>query len=332
MQTSLPQKAFVLLAQGKGNEPKLEQVPLTTPGKNQVLVRIEYTPINPSDVTNLKGLYAMPVKPPHPVGFEGSGVVVALGEDLKVQHQVGDKVHVTTVGTFAQYALADSENCRKIQEGLSLEEAASHFVNPCTVASFGHIATTGGHKAIIHTAGASALGRMVIRYFKHKGIKTINIVRRDDIIEELKKDGADYVLNLQSSDFEAKLKEIAQKEEATVAFDALGGDMAGKLLTNMPENSTVYVYGGLGGSAVNGVNVGHLIFQGKTVTGFWLRPYLGKVAKLGQLPPLIQDVYSLLPTVLRSNIQKVFKLEEYKEALAYYEKNSSFGKVLLKPN
>lgn len=329
---SLPEKFKVILVQGPGKEPTLEEVPLPKPGKNQVLVKVEFTPINPSDTMTIEGVYPVSAKPPHPVGFEGSGTIAALGEDLKVPHQVGDKVYMSGFGTFGQYLVTASESCSKIQEGISLEEASCHLVNPGTVICFARLVKKEGHKAAIHTAGSSALGRMMIRYFKHKGIKLINIVRRDEYIEELKKEGADYVLNSQAPDFEEKLKEISHKEEATIAFEAICGDLTGKVLRNQPDNSTIYVYGALAGGDCSGISAPDFIFKGKTITGFWMAKLMGELMKTGEIVEIVKEAHSLLPTILRSEIQKVFKIEQFKEALSFYKQHSSKGKVLFKPN
>jgi len=105
----------------------------------------------------------------------------------------------------------------------------------------GVLADRGGHKAAIHTAGSSALGRMLIRYFKAKNITLINIVRKQEFVEELEKEGADYVLNSQAADFEERSKEIVQKENATLALDAIGGDFTNNILKAQPAGSETLV-------------------------------------------------------------------------------------------
>jgi len=245
---------------------------------------------------------------------------------------VGDRVHVNGPGLFAEYFVGPSENCSPIlQADLSFEDAASHFVNPATVYYMGVLAEKGGHKAAIHNAGASALGRMLIRYFKHKGIKLINIVRKDEYIEVLKnEEGADYVLNSQSPDFEKQLKEVVEKENATISFDALAGDSTAKLLKAHPKGSTCYVYGLLSGDVVNGISVMDLISQ-KTVTGLYIVDYIVELGPQG-VGKFFDEIHSLLPTVFKTKIQKVFKLEQFKEAIEFYHINSSKGKILLTPN
>src|SRR5690349_11515667 len=122
---SLPQTYKAFISYGLGKEPQIEELPLPQPGKNQILVKVAFAPVNPADVKTSTGIYPVNIKPPHGVGLEGSGTVVAVGEDLSVPHQVGDKVHIASVGTYSQYMLVQAEECRKIKGDLSLEEAAS---------------------------------------------------------------------------------------------------------------------------------------------------------------------------------------------------------------
>jgi len=327
---SLPETYNALIS---GEQPKVESRPLPQPGNNQILVKIAFAPLNPSDIVTMHGtLYAKTIhQGAGLVGVEGSGTVVALGENLKVPFTLGQKVHVIGPGTMAQYLVVDTFNAWPVQEDLSLEKAASHIINPGTIVLMANLAFDGGHRAAINTAGSSALGRMFIRYFKEKGIKTINIVRRDDFTEELKGLGADYVLNSTAPDFEAQLKELAEKEQATIAFDAIAGDFTQKVVAAQPAGSICYVYGGLSGGAVTNLSIMEL-FKGKQISGFSLRRYFEELAKVGKIAGLFQESHARLSTTFKTNVHKVFKLEEIAEALVYYKENSSKGKILLQPN
>ena len=326
--TSLPETYQALVTTSPGQPPKVDTLPLPKPGENQILVKVAFAPINPSDIASMYGGYVQKL---NIIGLEGSGTVVALGQNLKVPFTVGQKVHLRGPGTMGQYILVDCFSAWPVQGDLSLENAAAHIVNPGTAVYMATLAQQGGHKAAIHTAGSSALGRMLIRYFKEKGIKLINIVRRDDFTQELKDEGADYVLNSTAPDFEAQLKEIAEKEQATIAFDAIAGDFTNKVITAQPAGSICYVYGGLGGRAVNSISIMEL-FKGKKITGLYLTNYVTEQAKTGKIQEFFKEVHSRLGTTFKTSVQKVFKLEEIHEALAYYKENSSKGKILLQPN
>jgi len=327
--TPLPETYKALVKVKPGETPKTETFPLPKPGDNQILVKVAFAPIHPADIYSMTGQHGNKDTPF--VGMEGSGTVVALGENLKIPFTIGQKVHLTGPGTYGQYILVETNNAYPVQGGLSFEQAAPHFSNQGTVMQMATLAQKGGHKAAIHTAGSSALGRMLIRYFKEKGIKTINIVRRGEYIQELKEEGADYVLNSTAPDFEAQFKEIAEKEQATISFDAIGGDFTNIVVTAQPAGSICYIYGFLGGRTLNSLSIMEL-FKGKTVTAFNMGPYLKELIKAGKIREFFNKGHKRLETTFKSNIQKVFKLDEIAEALAYYEKNSSKGKILLQPN
>ena len=330
---SLPTTYKILYGSSNpGGQPRIEEIPLKQPSTNEVLIKMEFAPINPSDLGVMNGTRKYTDQVPHPVGLEGSGTVVAVGQNLKVQHKVGDRVHVGGYGTMGQYLLTESENVSRIlQSDLSFEEAASHYINPATVYYMGVLVQEGGHKAAIHTVGASSLGKMLIRYFKKKGVKLINIVRKEEQIEELKKEGADYVLNSQAADFDDKLKELAEKEKATISFDAICGEFTTRLIKIQPPSSTCYVYGGLSGAEVVGLSIFDLL-QDKSVSGLIVFDYLEELKRKGELSKVYDEIHKDLPTVFKTNVTKVYSLDQIDEAVAFYQANANQGKVLIKPN
>jgi len=331
--TSIPQTYKALVASEQDHQPpSVQDLPVPTPGKNQVLVKMAYCPLNPSDLLSLDGFYRIQSQPPYFVGLEGSGTVAAVGEDLKKPHKVGDRVHVHHVGGLREFVLIDSEEVTPVAEDLSLKEAACHIVNPATVAYMVSLAVRGGHKAAINTAASSALGRMFIRYCKEKGVKTINTVRQDRYIEELKALGADYVLNSEAADFEAQLKEIANKEGATISFDAINGDIPEKLLRNQPAGSTCYIYGFLnGGTIMDLMNVKE-IGDGKTIRGLGYSTYIDEFKQRGEVDKFYEEIHSRLKTIFKTEFEKEYTFDNILEALKDYKANGSRGKIMIKIN
>ncbi len=329
---SLP-KTYKALAAKEDNLPRrLIELPLQKPGHNQILLKMAFVPINQTDLLCSSGAYRFTDKPPYPVGREGSAVIVEIGEGVKEPFKVGDEVHVHSQGTHAQYLLVTPEAISPVKDDLPLEEAASHLINPGTVAYMVALTLRGSHKAVVSTAASSALGKMLIRALKEKGIKSINTVRNDKYIEELKKEGADYVLNTESADFEARLKELAEKENATIAFDAINGDFTDeKLLKNLPSNSTVHVYGMLNGKKFILTDTKEFE-DGKSIRGLHYARYLEEFQKKGELDKYYEEIHAPLKTIYKSEIHKIYPIDDILEAMEYYEKNSSKGKVLIKAN
>lgn len=155
-------------------------------------------------------------------------------------------------------------------DGTEYDSVSSNFVNPLTACGFVDIAKKNGHKAIVHAAACSSLGKMLVRLTKSMGIPLINIVRREEQVKQLEELGAENIINSSLDTYGADLKAIAAKLEATVFFDPLGGSKAtDTAISALPNGSTTYVYGGLGGAPI--ILMGPtLIFQQKTVSFFWL--------------------------------------------------------------
>ena len=298
---------------------------------DQVLVKMAAAPINPSDVGKSKGRYGVTSPPPYGVGIEGAGIIAKVGKNHEGRLKVGDRVTVLSdgnLGTWAEYTVTPGYKVYPIHPDNSFEEAASHFVNPATVFMMLKEVQKEGHKAVVQSAAASSLGKMLIRVFKENGIKTINLVRRDDVKEELLSLGADYVLNTTDADFETKLEEIAKKEQATKFYDAVCGEFTVKVLRKLPFGSVVNVYGGLSGDINVPITLMDL-FGGKTISGFMLQAHYGKLS-LEEKMKLAGHIQSSLKTTLKSNVAKSFSIDEIEKAIEHSLKNGSTGKTILK--
>lgn len=172
-------KALILEQFGK--PVVVKEVDIPKPAEGEVLIRVEAAPINPSDASFLAGQYSSPRPVPCVPGFEGSGLVVKSGGGAYADSLVNQRVAFYISGdhgSYAQYAITNARTVFKITDDLSYNETASSFVNPVTAVAMLQVTQEAGVKAIVHTAAASALGRMIVRYFKSNNVKVINIVRR----------------------------------------------------------------------------------------------------------------------------------------------------------
>jgi NADPH:quinone reductase-like Zn-dependent oxidoreductase len=243
-------------------ELSLVEVPVAVPVENDVVVRVEATPINPSDLGLLLGpadpaamtaggtaqspVVTAPLSPAAlraltarvgeslPVGNEGAGVVVAAGAAPAAQALMGKTVGILGGAMYAQYRTLRASDCLVLSEGVTPEQGASCFVNPLT--SLGMIGTmrAEGHKALVHTAAASNLGQMLSKACQADGVPLVNIVRSAAQAETLKAIGAEYVCDSSTTNFMADLIDAVAATGATLAFDAIGGGrLAGQILTAM---------------------------------------------------------------------------------------------------
>ena len=306
------------------------------PGPGQVLVQMEASPCNPSDLVFMQGLYGVKKPLPAVPGWEGAGTVVASGGGILANWLKGKRIacggQSDSDGTWAEYYVADTKSCVPLRKGVSFEQGASLIINPLTAWALVDKAKKGGHRGIVQTAAASQLGRMVLRLAIDARIPLINIVRRKDQEDILKSLGAESVLNSESENFDNQLREECQRLHATIGFDAVSGEMTGKVLNAMPERSTIIVYGVLSYTPCSGIDGGELIFGQKRIQGLWLTDWARKAGFLrifkasGQIQKRIAD--GSFATKFRQQL----KLEDIPKGLMEYIKQMTAGKILILPN
>ncbi|MEA1904152.1 MAG: zinc-binding dehydrogenase, partial [Actinomycetota bacterium] len=210
------------------------------------------------------------------------------------------------------------------------QAGAMSVVNPMTALAFLELSRSSGAKAVVNTAAAGSLGRMIDRALNAEGITVINVVRRPEQVEALTGQGAEIVLDTSSQEFDTELGEACEQHGASLAFDAVGGTLTRRLLTGLIPGSTVMVYGGLA-QQPSQAEIGDLIFSGKTVTGFWLSRWIPDKSVV-QNVRLWRKVQNLIGDSLRSEIRATFGLERATDAVTSYQSAMTEGKVLLTPS
>jgi NADPH2:quinone reductase len=254
-------------------ELSLIEVTVPRPGPNEVVVRIEATPINPSDIGLLFGAADMATARLsgtvlHPVvtasipeqfrpamagrldqsmavGNEGAGVVVEAGSSEAAQLLLGKTAALLGGAMYTQYRCIPVAQCLELPPGSTPAQGASCFVNPLTALGMVETMRLEGHKALVHTAAASNLGQMLNRICLQDGIALVNIVRKDEQEALLRSQGAVHVCNAASPTFLSDLTQALAATGATIAFDATGGGkLAGQILGCMEaalnQNATTY--------------------------------------------------------------------------------------------
>ncbi|MBX3565121.1 MAG: zinc-binding dehydrogenase [Sphingomonas sp.] len=294
----------------------LEPVEISPPGPDEVIVRVEAAPINPSDLGLLLGpadmstlraggtadrptLTAsipearMPAMRPRldqslAVGNEGAGTVIQAGTN--VQHLIGRKVGMIGGAMYAQYRKIHAQSCIPLPEGASAADGASMFVNPLTSLAMVETLRSEGHKALVHTAAASNLGQMLNRICIADGVPLVNIVRSDAQAQILREIGAKYIIDSSTPDFREKLTDAIAETGATLAFDAIGGGRLVNTILHAMEaaiNRTATEYSRYGSATWKQVYVYGMLDTGIMeldrgyglawgVSGFLLTPFLMK--------------------------------------------------------
>ena len=267
--TQLPADGLVLHSTIRANddgsgsvELSLVRTPVPDPGPEEVVVRVEAAPINPSDLGVLFGpadvstvrasdgaegpaviadipeglvrLVAGRLDQALPTGNEGAGVVVAAGSSAGAQALIGRTVATLGGAMYAEYRLAEAKRCLVLPEGTTPAEGASCFVNPLTALGMVETMRLEGHSALVHTAAASNLGQMLQKICIADGVPLVNVVRRQEHEDLLRGLGAQHVVNSSSDTFMKDLIAALTETGATLGFDATGGGkLAGQILTAM---------------------------------------------------------------------------------------------------
>jgi NADPH2:quinone reductase len=303
------------------------------PRAGEVLVRISASPVNPSDLAFLQGLYgvkkALPVVP----GFEASGRVVEAGAGFLGRRLVGKRVACAAPadgdGTWAEYMVTSASLCIPLIKGITDEQGATAIVNPLSAWAMMHMAKRARARAVVQTAAASALGQMMEGIGRRLRIPVINIVRRHEQVDLLRSKGAQHVLDSTAPDFDERLGELCTELNATVGFDAVAGELTGRMLIAMPAGARVIVYGALSGEGCL-VDPRSLIFEGKRVEGFWLSKWLRSQNILKMLRTT-RRVQKLLDGDLRTEIRARLSLEEAVDGIRQYTEHMTGGKLLFIP-
>ncbi len=245
----------------------LAEIDTPQPAPDEVLIRVEAAPINPSDLGLLIGpadisqallsgpahnpILTAPIPDallpaladrfdqPLPAGNEGAGVVVAAGASDAAQSLLGKTVSVIAREMYSQYRLVPADQCLLLPDGVTPAEGASCFVNPLTVLGMVETMRLEGHTALVHTAAASNLGQMLQKVCRDEHIPLVNIVRRPAHIDLLRQLGATHVCDTSAPTFPQDLTAALTETGATIAFDATGGGRLASQILSAMETAAV---------------------------------------------------------------------------------------------
>jgi len=350
--TTIPDTALELrslISKAGELEVSLTKVKVPEPNDDQVVVRVEATPLNPSDLALLFGpsdmanakasgsgdsavikaqvpqaamrLLAPRLGESMPVGNEGAGVVVKAGANAKTL--LGKTVSMIGCGMYTQYRTLRAADCQPLPDGTTAADGASWFVNPMTALAMTETMRREGHTALVHTAAASNLGQMLNKICIKDGIELVNIVRKDEQAKVLRDIGAKHIVNSSSPTFLEDLTKALAATKATIAFDAIGG---GKLVSQIlscmeaAANLTATTYSRYGSNVHKQVYIYGRLEVGPTqlgldfgfawgVGGFLLTPFLQKIG-MADVVRLRTRVANELKTTFASHYAKVISLPE----------------------
>jgi len=306
----------------------LEEISPLAPGAGEVLVRMLAAPVNPADLNVIEGTYGELPALPCAIGNEGVGVVEQLGSSVHGL-SVAQTVLPLSFGTWAEKMVVPAEALIVLPDGLDPLQAAMLAVNPATAWRMLHdFARLDPGDWIVQNAANSGVGRAVIQLAKALGLRTLNVVRRVELIEELEKIGGDVVVT-EEMNLRDQVQALCGGKNPKLALNAVGGASALNLANALGEGSPLVTYGAMGRQPLKIPN-SLLIFKNLSFHGFWLRRW-----KETASPNDLRETYRklsayLLAGVLHTPVHKTFPLSQALEAVAEAAREKRSGKILLR--
>ena len=310
---------------------RIVEQPWPTAAADEVVVQMRAAPVNPADLNAIEGKY--PVRPPLPAtpGMEGAGVVVELGSSASAV-AVGDQVILPhNFGTWREACAIKAEKLVVAPPEIDAVQAAMLKVNPITAWRMLHdFVPLARGDWFIQNAANSAAGRAAIQIARELGCRSINVVRRSDVVEELRAAGGDVVL-VDGEELRDQVAEQTGGAAIRLALNAVGGDSALRLAKVLAPDATMVTYGAMSLQPVRIPN-GMLIFKNLNFTGFWVNKWYD-AASPAQRAETFAPLFEMAKRgLLRTKVEAVYSLDEAKAALEHAAQPKRSGKVLFEMN
>ncbi len=310
---------------------RVVDLPTPEPGPGEIRVKMIASPINPSDILTIRGKYGTLPDLPFTPGYEGVGVVDRAGPGLIGKLLMGRRVAVLSQagGNWAQYTVIPALRVVPVPNDLPDDQVASFFVNPATaLAMTRHVLAVPKGAWLLQSAAGSTLGRMIIKLGKHDGFKTINVVRRPEAMDELKRIGADAVICPADGPIGDQVRRVVGQGGVQYAIDPVAGETGTGMFDALGENGRMLVYGTLEYKPIE-VDPRRMIAGKRVLEGFYLgfwstgRPKWKMVVLFRQISELIRM------GVLASEPGRHFAIDDFQEGVRQAEQSGRLGKGLI---
>ncbi len=308
---------------------KLETVDLPAPAAGEVRLRVQFSPINPADINVLEGKYPIRPELPGTPGIEGVGVVEECGTGV-TGFTPGDAVLLPhRFGAWREAGNGRAAELVRIAQEVPLEQAAMLRINPATaLVMLRHFVALSPGEWVVQNAANSAVGRNVIRLARHFGWRTANVVRRAELVDELKAEGADVVL-VEGEKISEEIKAAVAGAPIRLALNAVGGDSATRIAGALSPGGTIATYGAMGRQPLKIPN-GQLIFQDIAWRGFWVSRWYQQVGEATANALLAELAALAARGIIATPVAAIYPLEQIAEALAHAQQAQRAGKILLR--
>ncbi|MBA3544830.1 MAG: zinc-binding dehydrogenase [Chthoniobacterales bacterium] len=321
-------KAIVYEAHGKPEKVlRLEELELPAVGAHETLVRVVAAPINPADLNQIEGKYPIRFPLPATPGFEGAGIVEAVGAEVR-ELAVGAQVILPhDLGTWREKAVVAAEKLTVVPNEIAPEQAAMLKINPITAWRMLHdFVRLKPGDWVIQNAANSAVGRAVIVLARELGFRTVNVVRRSELIEEMRSEGAEVVL-LDDDSLRTAVGEKTGNEPIPLALNCVGGESALRLAKVVAAEATIVTFGAMSLRPLTLPN-GLLIFKNLHFTGFWVNKWYEQ-ASAEERRATFELLFDLTRRgLLQTKVERTYSLGEFAEAVARAGQGKRAGKII----
>jgi NADPH:quinone reductase-like Zn-dependent oxidoreductase len=302
----------------------------SSPAGDEVTVAVEAFPINPADLLTISGKYA--IRPPLPAtpGAEAVGRVVAAGAGVTTVVE-GDRVLLLSRENWVQQRKVKEDQALKLPVDADILQLAMLKVNPATALCMlrDYVSLAPGDW-VIQDAANSGVGASLIAIAKADGIKTVNVVRRPELVEPLTALGADVVV-VDGDDLADRVREATGGADIKLAIDAIAGDICLRLADCLGQGGTIVNYGMLSDRPCQ-VSPYQVVFKGINLTGFWLATVLGQMSRDEAANVYAGLAHRIAQGQLKVDVEATYPIEEIQAALEHAGREGRGGKILVTPN
>ncbi|MGE5208853.1 MAG: MDR family NADPH-dependent oxidoreductase [Alphaproteobacteria bacterium] len=309
----------------------VETRPWPNPAADEAVVKMRGAPINPADLNQIEGKY--PVRPDLPAtpGFEGAGVVAELGSQVKGLTKGALVILPHNVGTWRDAVAVKAEDPVVVPEGIDPVQAAMLKINPLTAWRLLHdYVDLQNGDWLIQNAANSAAGRDVIQIARELGYKTVNVVRRPELIDELRAEGGDVVL-VDGEGLREEVKNATRSAPIRLGLNSVGGDSALRLANCLTFGGTLVSFGAMSLQPLK-IPTGLLIFKDLRFRGIWINKWYDNAASAEKMETF-QPLFDMARRgLLQTKVEKAYPIGEVKTAVAHAAQDKRSGKIILKFN
>ena len=306
----------------------VETHPWPMPAADEALVKMRAAPINPADLNQIEGKYPVRAELPATPGFEGAGVVTELGRGVNGLTIGALVILPHNIGTWRDAVAVKAEDLVVVPDGIEPVQAAMLKINPLTAWRLLHdYVDLQKGDWLIQNAANSAVGRDIIQIAHELGYKTVNVVRRAELIDELRAEGGDVVV-VDDDNLREQVKNATGSAPIRLALNSVGGDSALRLANCLAPGGTLVSFGAMSLQPLK-IPTGLFIFKDLRFRGIWINKWYDNATRSERMEAFRPLFDMARRGLLKTKVEKAYPLSEVKTAVAHAAQGNRSGKIIL---